>query len=287
MIDLNLDTKDFKYDGKLIIGTAFYENRAWVPYLQSLFKTFIVLHNLGIKYDYVTIQGDSYVQRAKNKICQSFIDCKEATDLIIIDSDMEWNPEGVISLLMNPYAIAGGDYQMKNNWGKYCSIIYTDDNGFPSMADDKKSIKAKSIPGGFLRYKREPLERMRDRDSFNNYRGTPDINGEMIHSWFECIVKDNMFVGEDNYFFYKLQSLYPSTIPSVVVPDIDLTHHGFKGWDGNFHKYLMEQSKKPHKLYDPLITKSLDSIDDIINKHMENVHGHHLSVAEQQDVANA
>jgi len=69
-----------------------------------------------INWGYMEISGDSYVHRARNTIADRFLADPDATDLFYIDSDMSWNPEALVQMVLLPDPVIEGSSAIKNLW---------------------------------------------------------------------------------------------------------------------------------------------------------------------------
>lgn len=164
---------------KVIFATPFYEMRGYSPYIYSMFYTASLLARLGIDCDFWSLDGDSYVDRAKNTIFNKFLEDPNATDLFLIDADMQWPPDVVAKMLMLPEEVVVGSYPQKNSWGKFTSLPeLREEEGkvFPvgrMLEDGSALIKAAFMAGGFVRIKRAVLQKFKDH--FSQERLRPDI----------------------------------------------------------------------------------------------------------------
>lgn len=229
------DAPSIPYSGSVVLCTPFYENRAWTPYNRSKDATIKMFEHYGIKYDIWEISGDSYIDRARNSFCGMFMD-SDHTDMIFIDSDMEWEPDAIIKLLLCKAPIAGGDYPLKNNWEQYGSRFISE-AGEPVPVDEFGNIMCSIIPSGFMRIRKEALQKIQDEYPGNWYIDPSASYKKMTYAYFERRAP----YGEDTYFCMKYSKVCnPGDI--VVIPDITLTHWGFHGWTGNLHNYLIKQA---------------------------------------------
>ena len=260
-----------KKEYKLVIATPFYEVKAYSPYIASLLTSLKVLQELNIEYDYYELSGDSYVDRAKNTLVQRFLK-SEATHIMMIDSDLSWEVSGFIRILkasMLGAEIVGGTYPNKNNWETFGVIPKKSEDGF-FLGLEKEGIRLlemNGIPGGFLIYSRKAFERtmpnvavshepIHDVDYYeffkcsierNDYRAkTLEQYGEMSKD--ELIAElatvnkrgKGIKLGEDIYF----QARYREMGGKVwLEPNVTFKHYGVKGWEGNYHEYLLGDDK--------------------------------------------
>jgi len=149
----------------LMIASAFYEVKAYSPYIMSLLDSVRVLHELGIDWTYKSISGDSYVDRAKNSLVHDFLK-SDYSHIFMIDSDEAWNVDGfcrIIKAAMAGAEIVGAAYPCKNNWEFFgCIPKRADDGSFMGKEiGDIRLLDMWGIPGGFLIYSRDAIERTR------------------------------------------------------------------------------------------------------------------------------
>lgn len=233
------------YQGRVVIATPFYNMQAWSPYVLSLVQTTNMLSALGIDWQFAPMQGDSYVQRARNTICAKFLEDPKNTDLFFIDSDEAWEVAGFIRVLLAPQAVIGASYPMKNNWEAWTAQL-NEDGGHPVgllTGENSAIIEASLMPAGFLRLKREALEKFRDAYPELRYRDFGAAGGEDREyiNFFECRVVDGLFNGEDASFSKRWSALGEKL---YIDPNVTITHYGVKGWEGNLDKTLRESLKQ-------------------------------------------
>lgn len=242
---------------KVVIATPFYEMRGFSPYISSLSATVKLLTLMGIEHEFWELSGDSYVDRAKNTIFNKFLEDPAATDLFMIDSDMQWDPNGFVRMLQLPEGIVMGSYPQKNQWEKYTAIPHmVEENGLHHpvgrmLSNNEAVIKAAFLAGGFIRIKREVLEKYREKyeADYHYYDAGADPNSpeRKYVEFFTCeraqMEKDGPMLrwGEDRVFGKRLQAI---GIESWIYPNVDFGHYGVKGWMGNYHRWLTSGGKE-------------------------------------------
>ena len=229
---------------KVIICTPFYEMRGFSPYIFSLVYTVQMLTQLGVMFEFWELSGDSYVDRAKNTLLNKFLEDPDATDLVMIDSDMQWNPDAVLKMLMLPEQIVLGSYPQKNAWGRWTStpqLVEEDGKMHPIgriLEDGTALIKSEYLAGGFMRIKRPVLERFREKykdDAYRDGAADPATPDRLYTNFFICEIKDGLRWGEDRTFGKKLAAMGEDV---WIYPNIEFSHYGIKGWHGNFDRWL-------------------------------------------------
>jgi hypothetical protein len=239
---------------KVIIATPFYEMRGFSPYIVSLSQTVYHLTKLGIDHEFWELSGDSYVDRAKNTLFNKFLEDPDATDLFMIDSDMQWNPGGFITMLMLPEEVIMGSYPQKNAWERWTALPELkeqDGKHHPvgrMLHDGSALIKGQYFAGGFVRIKRAALERYAEqyRDTYYYYdAGADPSNPDRRYIEFFACERAKMDPedkeapmlrwGEDRVFGKRLNAI---GMDAWIYPNVDFGHYGIKGWMGNYDKFL-------------------------------------------------
>jgi glycosyltransferase involved in cell wall biosynthesis len=236
---------------KLIICTPFYELKAFSPYVVSLTNTTRLLTEVGIDWRFMELSGDSYVHRARNTMCDVFMQDPDATDLFFVDSDMSWDPEAFVKMCLLPQAIIGGSYPVKNGWDKWTSIpqvVQDPDKSFHmkgiELGDGSALIEAHVLAGGFLRIKREAFERFRKHfpDLWYHEPSTdPEKPDRRYTQFFAAESEGHQFIGEDHMFSKRMREMGEKMF---IYPNVDIVHWGYKDFAGNLDKFLKSEKKK-------------------------------------------
>lgn len=246
---------------RVVIATPFYELKGFSPYIQSLQATIRLLTQCGIDWRFMELSGDSYVHRARNTMCDVFLQDPDATDLFFIDSDMSWDPQAFVKMCLLPDEVVGGSYPVKNCWDAWTSIPnWHEENGVNvlkgrELGDGSALIEARVIAGGFMRIKRSVLEKFREKYPDMWYRegsSSPENPAKQFTQFFGAESIDHQFYGEDHMFSKKLREM---GIKLFIYPNVDITHWGYKNFQGNYDHHLRESAKRtggiPQKIEEP------------------------------------
>jgi hypothetical protein len=232
---------------RLLIATPFYEMKGFSPYISSIVKTIMILMKSGIDVDYWELSGDSYIDRARNKISNLFMR-SEYTDLLFVDSDMGWDCKSLENIIRHEVDIVGAGYPCKNKWDFWGCVLNTEEGyentydaagrithvGPPKCKDGL--ISARFVPTGFMKIRRQVFERLTKECPDNFY---VDENGEKIYNFFGRIPP----LGEDSSFCKRWTDIGGEL---WVEPDCTISHYGFKEYKGNYAQYLrsMPEAKR-------------------------------------------
>lgn len=239
---------------KLMIATPFYLQMAFARYADSLVMTGRALDMAGVPWEKHFIMGDSYIDRAKNSIVADFLE-SDCTDLLMIDSDMSWHPEAVARMLKHPQGVVGGFFPMKGAYESYAGALQPDEEGLVpdiktcvELWDGSCLFKAHLVPGGFLRLKRDVLERFADHYPDNVYVDpmANQLKQDRVYTaFFECMRHDYTRFGEDATFCRLMREMGEDV---WCDPNINFGHTGMKTYEGNFHKFLLKPQEELDKI---------------------------------------
>jgi len=192
------------------------------------------------------LQGSCYVQTARNELVKAFLD-SDCDSIFFLDDDISWHREDALKFLEMDDDIVAGVYPYKTKEEGYPVVIHTYDDGRPVIRRDG-CIKGALVPGGFIRIKRQAIEKMVEAYPALKYSKPVDFDAVELVDLFPQGVKNGRWVGED-YAFCELWTALGGEI--IVVPDIDFIHHGevtnpeglpvMTEFKGNYHRFLLRQ----------------------------------------------
>ena len=231
-------------------------------YVTSIFDLSSHACRIGLNCS-LYMQSESLITRARNKMVARFLDDESLTHLFWIDSDITFNPQSAIRLLLADRDVVAGVYPSKSlNWpseglpanttradferryaeypfnplgyGKTPVGANVDDNGFVEVAE---------APTGFMVIKRDVFYRMMKRYPNLNYRpdGPPNHPKAHLHwLFFDCMVDPdyNRYLSEDFAFCRRWRDMGGRIF---VDTECRLQHLGQHMYSGNIAENLKER----------------------------------------------
>ena len=244
-----------------LIVTPSHDGKLFHNYVNSLLNFQHHALQLGMPLQFLIMQGESLITRARNNCVASFLENKEWTHLFWIDSDIGFTPEAALRLLKSDYDIAAGVYPLKREeWpaeglpehmthAKFLSIFqrYTVNARVPKGAkkleiqiQEDGFIEMSEAPTGFMVIKRHVFEQMMQH--YPELKYVPDsigVKDKGLHYRFFDVMVDpdtGRYLSED-YGFCRLWEGMGQKI--YIDAKSNLSHQGSKLYQGNYAQSLL------------------------------------------------
>ena len=212
-----------------------YDGKVDVHFADSLLRTYILAQQYKIEILPFYICYDSIIQIVRNDLIANAYYSK-VDKIFFVDSDMGWNAEDFISIVLRDEDVVGGIVPSRwyddENWNVHINreedIIYS---------RDKELIKVEKIGTGFLSLTRKVIV-----DLWNNSpKYTKENSNNTVANIFEVKITDNKIISEDYILSTKLKKLGYSLWGAHK---INPTHIGISINKRNFSEYLQQNNYK-------------------------------------------
>jgi len=245
---------------KILFGSPTLDGEVSIDFMSSLMQSIELLSKLGIPVLMLKNLNSCYIDVARNLYAAKLLE-STATHLWQADTDMSWNPEAILDMLLKDKDFIAGIGRKKLENEEYAGVNFTDSNGtiIGEFGDTEEEvlIQMKVIGGAFTLHKRCVFEKLRD----SRYMVKRLIGETSAYVFYECSYRPH-WTSEDYNF---CNSCIESGIDIWCYPNIEMGHKGFKDYKGNWFKHL--KSKKQER--DDSISRSIDEIlrmDAMISK---------------------
>ena len=205
---------------KVIIATPAHSGTVHVEFMDSLIQTIRMSIDRKIDIYPVQICGDALVQRSRNDLIAMAIEAN-CDDIIFIDSDQQWNPEWIFTLLNYSADVVGGAVVKKSDTPMFNVKI------LPTSSVDTSTglMEVESLGTGFLRISKAAMVAVS-----NESQEYKDSN-KTCKMVFNIEIVDGELISEDNVFCKKWRKLGGKVF---VDPTMTCSHIGLKKWEGSF-----------------------------------------------------
>jgi len=250
----------------VLLASPSYDGRFDVRYMDSLINTIKLCEKNNINILPYFLCYDSLIQRARNDYFrvayQSQVDV-----LFFIDSDIGWNPNDFVKLVLNDKDMIGGTYRKKTD----NEILYA----FKALGNDSKSyhitpdenglLEVYGLGCGFLKLSKKCV-RMLFENEPNYYTDGDESNTPRItKNICECFINENNhFVSEDIIIGHKWMKLGGKV---YLDTNINLLHSGNKEYSGNVQQWLYDwkiklgQINDKHVVNESLLKSYFQTVD--------------------------
>lgn len=190
----------------------------------------------GWQFNTVFHVGNSLITRARNSLAAHFL-TTTATDLFFVDSDLAWERGALCRLAARNEPFVCGLYPKRTEPLEWPLLLREDKNLTPDPATGLLEIAA--APGGFMRIKREALERLVAAHPQLEYDEPFAPNG-VAHALFDFARQGRAYISEDYVFCSRYRALGGKIWAD---PSIAFEHIGQKGVRGRFSDYLTSRAR--------------------------------------------
>lgn len=241
---------------KIYFPVICYNHNVLVHYMFSVMRLCndCMIKDVAIGFD--CIYFDSLIARARNAAVAGFLNQKDATHLLFVDTDINFRSEDVFKMLERDKEVVCGLYPKK-----YISKIKLDyvakmnkqlPNNYESLCTDFSSeifndgSKAKYAATGFMLIKKEAILKIIEK--FPNIKYKNDIDsyeqyGDNFYNLFPCEInpETKKYESED----YGFSRLWRETGGEIFIEkSAELIHYGWKGFSGNISEQMKYFNKK-------------------------------------------
>lgn len=211
-----LPAYDFKVSLKLAISLARFAQEA---------------PQHGVTIQIGSICGCSVVSRARNLLAQDMLD-SECTDLMFIDSDINFEPEDIFRLMAwtsDPKkGIVAGVPRTRSTTKTYIATLDYDENEELTM-NGMGLVRAKRVATAFMMVRRDVFVTL--NDAHPEWRYYDERSGRTVPCVFDFMKTDEGYIGEDYLFCDRARE---HGFEIWVDPSIKLGHMGVQEYEGHF-----------------------------------------------------
>lgn len=237
--------KGFDLSGRsLFIALPAYDFKVSLKLAISLARFAQVAGQHGVTLHIGSICGCSVVSRARNLLVQDFLET-DATDLLFIDSDINFEPEDVFRLMAwasDPKkGIVAGVPRTRSTDKVYIATLDYDENHELTM-NGMGLVRAKRVATAFMMVRREVFVRLVDDNPEWNYYD--NRSGRMLNAVFDFKVTDEGYMGEDFLFCDRARE---AGYEVWIDPTIKLGHMGVQEYAGDFGRDVLYPMVVPQK----------------------------------------
>lgn len=229
---------------KLFIALPAYDFKVSLKLAISLARFAQAAPQHGIEIHIGSICGCSVVSRARNLLAQDMLD-SDCTDLLFIDSDINFEPEHILRLMAwgaDPQkGIVAAVPRTRSENKVYIATLDHDENNDLTM-NGMGLVRAKRVATAFMLVRREVFETLAREHPEWQY----DCNrsNRRLTAMFDFMLTDEGYIGEDFLFCDRARE---HGFEVWVDPSITLGHMGVQEYTGNFGNDVLYPMVVPNR----------------------------------------
>lgn len=239
---------------QLFLAMPTYQGSVHSGCMLSLFKLTHILRDLGIQQSLRMLDGEM-VARARNRLVADFLE-SDCTHLLFIDSDITFEPEALIQMLLSNLSVVGGVYPKKQiRWqAAFDHARGSNGAGSPDTTAEaslsyvvnslsnrqgkmmRDCIEVAYVGTGFLLIQRRVIEAMVKQYKKLSYADDfADGPARRIPALFDYKIVNDRYLSEDYYFSELWRAMGGRIWASAPCK---LAHAGTYTFQGDFGKRL-------------------------------------------------
>lgn len=218
--------------GAVMIATPCYGGKVDAGFCCSLMFTGQELARHGIHHCWATV-SESLIQRARNGLVAKFMANPDATHLVFVDADIEWQAKDLVRLLAHDVDMVCGLYPKKMEPIEYAVHVIPNPMGLTTQNPRTGAILIRNAATGFLCIKRRVFELMAEAYPQLHYRMAEVADPEearWTYNFFDVFIDEGILLSEDYGFCKRWRDIGGQV---WMDPRIKLNHVGSKVYEGD------------------------------------------------------
>jgi hypothetical protein len=228
----------------IFIALPAYDFKVSLKLAISLARVAQMAPSHGVDIQIGSICGCSVVSRARNLLVKDMID-SECTDLLFIDSDINFEPNAVFRLLAwtsDPKkGIVAGVPRVRDVNKTYIADLNYDENMQLTM-DGMGLVRAQRVATAFMMIRRNVFTDM--MAAHPEWEYLDKRCDKVVPALFDFMLTDEGYIGEDFLFCDRAREIGHEV---WIDPTISLGHMGVQEYEGNFGEDILYPMLVPNE----------------------------------------
>ncbi len=234
----------------VFFATPCYAGLITDQYFLSMFRVVEYFRQGKISHQITTLRNESLIPRARNILTAMFLSREDATHLMFIDADIEFEGSDIIRMLRMNLPLTVGAYPKKTLPIQYAINLKIIDPSKGTVNTKNGAVELLDASTGFFLIKREVVEKMVLAYPELHIKNDSSIDASLnkhCYALFDTGIDetDNRYLSEDYYFCRLWQKLGGSI---WLDPKIKLNHVGSYTFEGSVEQIFHGNTSIPESL---------------------------------------
>jgi predicted O-methyltransferase YrrM len=226
----------FRGSPNVFIAVPSYTGKVDNGLLESLLHSIPKLQAAGIGFEFFMLSYNCHVDDGRNAIVRDFLRSK-CDQLVFIDADVSWAPGTLLKLIQHDRDVVAGVYPKRTLHDQKFPVLV--EPGKDLQADADGLVEVAGAPTGFMKIKRQVLEKFVEANKHRQYRSAGDDPSIPPYTLiFERELAEGQRYSGD-YNFCRLWRKMGGKI--FVDPEMFLTHTGEVEFEGTLGDYWRKE----------------------------------------------
>jgi hypothetical protein len=229
---------------RIAIALLAYDGRQFVGNGIAVTTAVIQAMSQGWGVTFIRRDADSMVARGRSFLASQFLTNEQSancTDLVFIDTDLEWSGDEFLRLCSHDVDVVGGAYPFKDDTGDF-PLQWPSEGLF----EEGGLWNVKAVTPGFMRISRRALEKMAREMAWLQFNDRGNKEGQKSWMFFDNLHRSTGIYDEGYVFCERWRTLGGQV---YLDPDLNLTHVGLKAYNhGTLRDWLHKKSEKFEQL---------------------------------------
>lgn len=229
---------------RIALAILAYDGKVECRTMMCLMQAVMQCAGQGWGVTYILRESDSMVARGRSYLASQFLenpDTANCTDLVFIDTDLEWKGDEFLRLCSHPVDVVGGAYPFKDESGDF-PLRWPSDG----LMEENGLWRVQAVTPGFFRVTRKALEKIAREMPWLEYKDKPNAVGQRSWMFFDNLHRPSG-IYDEGYIFCEHWRTVGGTV--WLDPDMNLTHIGKRAYNhGSLRGWLDRKSQTFDKL---------------------------------------
>jgi hypothetical protein len=225
---------------RIAIALLAYDGRQFVGNGISVTSAVVQAMTRGWGVTFIRRDADSMVARGRSFLASQFLTNPESancTDLVFIDTDLEWSGDEFVRLCSHDVDVVGGAYPFKDETGDF-PLQWPSDG----LYEENGLWNVKAVTPGFMRISRRALEKMSREMAWLQFNDRGNKDGQKSWMFFDNLHRATGIYDEGYIFCERWKTLGGQV---YLDPDMNITHVGLKAYNhGTVREWLNKKAEK-------------------------------------------
>ncbi len=239
--EMGVPAPDPNQQRRIMIGILAYDAKMYCKTSFSILQAAFAIARKGWELSFCLREGDSMVARGRNVLISKFMEDEKCTDLVMVDCDLDFEPDHLVRLCEHEVDVVAGAYPFKDGTGQF-PLRWSADGLF----EHNGLWEVMAVTPGFFRVTRNAILRMQSQMPWLQYTDNALGLGKIGYMFFDNLHRSNGIWDEGFVFCERWRTCGGKV---YLDPKAHITHIGMHAYNhGTVVNWLERTAENLEKL---------------------------------------